>query len=64
MYITVMGITIMVMYRKSNSLYMMRFLCIDTIHYPPLIKNPPFIMVWLVVCSIYGIHMYMTIVIR
>ena len=31
-----------VMYRKSNSLYMMRFLCIDLIHYPPLKERPPF----------------------
>ena len=30
------------MYRKSNSLYMMRFLCIDLIHYPPLKERPPF----------------------
>ena len=61
MYITVMGITIMVMYRKSNSLYMMRFLCIDTIHYPPPSKDrSPYIVVdiymWFMV-FFYLIHM-------
>ena len=35
-----------------------------TLSPPIILKDPHLFMVWLVVCSIYGIHMYMTIVIR